>query len=416
MGYSFEQSESQIIAIICGSDRVDKFNDQNQEFWLVVNQTPFYAESGGQKGDIGEISSEQFKTKVIDTKKFLNLHAHLCRLEKGEISVGSFALMQIDSSRRANLKRNHSATHLLHSALKTVLGEHITQKGSLVAEDRLRFDINHNKAITQEEIEKVETIVNDVILQNLKVKTFLMNKESAVQAGALALFGEKYEDEVRVVSVLDNEFKFSVELCGGTHVNRTGDIGSFKIISEGSLASGIRRLEALTGIKAIEHYQENQRILTQMSQMMQSSKDHLAEKLQEMQNNLRENQKQLLSFETKLLQQHFNTEAKMLNGKDFNIMYANFTEADNKALKNAIENIASSYNKEVLVTLNSHQDIISLMIVVNKDLSQTITAGDLLKKIITKLNGNGGGGKTFAQGSFKKETTNCAQEIIKSFL
>jgi alanyl-tRNA synthetase len=414
LGYSFEKSESQIIAIVADNNEVDKFSNKNQEFWLLVNQTPFYAESGGQKGDIGEISSEKFKATVVDTKKFLNLHAHLCRLESGEVELNSFVLMQIDSDVRANLKRNHSATHLLHSALKTVLGDHVTQKGSLVAADRLRLDINHNKPVTQEETEQVETIVNEVILQNLKVKTFLMNKEAAIDAGAMALFGEKYDDEVRVVSVIDNDVNFSVELCGGTHVNRTGDIGSFKIISEGSLASGIRRIEALTGIKAVEYYQKNQQILSKVSHMMQSSKDSVMSKLQELQSNLRESQKQALNLETKLLQQHFTTEAKTVGGKDFNIVYAHFTEADNKALKNALENISSFANQDALIALNKAGDSISLTITVNKNLSEIISAGDLLKKIITKLDGSGGGGKTFAQGSFKFDEKHDLQRLLAS--
>eukprot|EP01040_Poterioochromonas_malhamensis_P022719 gene22719-27688_t len=225
---------------------------EGEEIFILTNQTPFYAESGGQVGDQGTITTDTgVQIKVSDTlKKLGSLHVHACKIIKGQIKVGDSVKLDVDATRRRQVAANHSATHLLHAALRRVLGDHVTQKGSLVASDRLRFDFTHAKAVSPEELQTVEKLVNEQILKNKSSQTKLMTPDEAVAEGAMALFGEKYGAEVRVVSMGDE--KFSVELCGGTHVSSTGDIGLFKILSESSVSSGVRRIEAITGEAILE--------------------------------------------------------------------------------------------------------------------------------------------------------------------
>jgi alanyl-tRNA synthetase len=245
IGYSQMEAQGNVLELVQENKTIDTISIKNAEFILLTNQTPFYGESGGQMGDIGTISSDNSKIRVIDTRKYLgNIHAHLCILEEGSIKLGDIITLKIDTEYRDDLRSNHSATHILHAVLREVLGTHITQKGSLVANDRLRFDISHPHAITDEQKTIIEDKVNAIIRKNSEVKTVLMSTEDAIEKGAMALFGEKYDSEVRVVSM---GVDYSVELCGGTHVKHTGDIGSFKILSESAIAAGVRRIEAITG-------------------------------------------------------------------------------------------------------------------------------------------------------------------------
>jgi alanyl-tRNA synthetase len=414
LGYNFDKSESLVTAIVKDGVKLERFSDLGKEFWLITNQTPFYAESGGQKGDIGHIYSDKFKAKVIDTKKFLGIHAHLCILESGEVSLNLPATMQIDIAYRDDLRKNHSATHLLQSALKQVLGDHVIQKGSLVSNDKLRFDINHPKQITLDEIEQIEQIVNKAIIDNLEVNTLLMNKEDAVNNGALALFGEKYDDEVRVVS-MSNELiptKFSVELCGGTHVKRTGDIGFFKILSEGSIASGVRRIEAVTGMHAVNNAQVAQRILTQSSALLQSQKEEVVDKITALLNNLKDSQKLLLSLEAKLLEQQFSSSSRLIKVAEQNVCYMIYEAVEAKALKIATENQAQKFADSIIISFNKTGENCSVIIAINKNLAAALNAGDLLKKMVTKFGGTGGGSQTIAQGSFKSASLHNIDDAI----
>ena len=252
LGYDTERAEGQIRAILLDGKEVQSLK-AGQTGWIVTNQTPFYAESGGQQGDAGRLVSGANEAAVADVQKMVgDLHAHHTTVEKGELKVGDDLVMTIDPVRRAQLRAHHSATHLLHEALRRHLGKHVTQKGSLVAPDRLRFDISHTKAVSPEELRKIEDEVNDRIRHNSAVETRLMTPDEAIAAGAMALFGEKYGDEVRVLSMggdagVPGGERYSVELCGGTHARRTGDIGLFKIVGEGAVAAGVRRIEALAG-------------------------------------------------------------------------------------------------------------------------------------------------------------------------
>src|SRR5690606_37252666 len=250
-GYASTEGEGQVVALVVGGKEVERA-EAGTEVTVLTNQTPFYGESGGQMGDTGTISTDAgLRIEVTDTTKPLGrLHAHHGKVESGSIAVGDTVHLKIDAERRDRIRANHSATHLLHAALRRRLGEHVTQKGSLVAEDRFRFDFSHPKPLTAEEIADIEAEVNAEIRHNEPVTTRLMSPDDAVAAGALALFGEKYGDEVRVLSMGrpgEGGRHYSVELCGGTHVRATGDIGLFRIVSESAVSSGVRRIEALTG-------------------------------------------------------------------------------------------------------------------------------------------------------------------------
>ena len=269
LGYETEQAEGQITAIVVNGKRAGQAK-AGQDAAIVLNQTPFYAESGGQVGDTGEIVSAAGHLAIADTqKKLASLHVHLGKVSEGVIKLGDDVQLEVDVSRRRRIRANHSATHLLHAALRKRLGDHVTQKGSLVAADRLRFDISHPKALEPEDLAVVEQDVNQQIALNKEVVTLLMQPEEAVEAGAMALFGEKYGDEVRVVSMGGSEDEaFSTELCGGTHVRRTGDIGLLKVVGEGAVASGVRRIEALTGDGARAHFAEAEDALAKAAALL----------------------------------------------------------------------------------------------------------------------------------------------------
>ena len=230
---------------------------KNGDFYLIANQTPFYGESGGQVGDIGLIRNKNFTAKVVDVKKKIDgMIVHVCTMVEGTAKIGDFASFEVDEVNRNKIRANHSVTHLLHRVLREILGEHVTQKGSMVAPDRARFDISHPKQVTNEELRLAENMVNEAVRHNYKCVTRIMTPDEAVKTGAMALFGEKYGETVRVVSMEDEKGPFSVELCGGTHVNSTGDIGYFNIVSEGAVAAGIRRIEFMTGHAAEKFAQD----------------------------------------------------------------------------------------------------------------------------------------------------------------
>jgi alanyl-tRNA synthetase len=256
LGYETESAEGVISAIVRDGKEVDSLK-KGESGTIVLNQTPFYGESGGQVGDTGVISADGVRFNVTDTKKHAgDVFAHIGTVEQGVLKAGMAVALDVDHARRGTIRKNHSATHLLHEALRQVLGDHVAQKGSLVAPDRLRFDFSHPKPMTSEEVVRVEDIANDMVLENAPVITRLLSRDDAIASGARALFGEKYGDEVRVVAMGEsggNAMGWSVELCGGTHVNRTGDIGVISIVAEGGVSSGVRRIEALTGKAARLH-------------------------------------------------------------------------------------------------------------------------------------------------------------------
>ncbi|MBI3196099.1 MAG: alanine--tRNA ligase, partial [Rhodospirillales bacterium] len=281
LGYDADRAEGQIRAIVVDGKEVQTLK-AGQTGWIVVNQTPFYAESGGQQGDTGRLASGANETSVSDVQKMVgDLHAHHATVGKGELKVGDDVVMTIDPARRAQLRAHHSATHLLHEALRRHLGGHVTQKGSLVAPDRLRFDISHTKPVSTEELRRIEDEVNERIRLNSAVETRLMTPDEAIAAGAMALFGEKYGEEVRVLSMGADEGgeKYSVELCGGTHARRTGDIGLFKIVSEGAVSSGVRRIEALAGAAAESYVRHQADLLAEAAATLKTRPEDLPARL-----------------------------------------------------------------------------------------------------------------------------------------
>ena len=303
LGYEAEQAEAQVLALVVGGNRTD-IAKAGDEACVIVNQTPFYGEAGGQVGDTGTIAaSDGVVFTVTETKKHVNdLYVHVGRLDEGELKAGDEVRLEVDGDRRRRVRANHSATHLLHEALRRRLGDHVTQKGSLVAPDRLRFDISHPKPLEADEITAVEAEVNRQIGLKKEVVTRLMEPDAAVEAGAMALFGEKYGDEVRVVSMGGEEAvdtadaAFSTELCGGTHVRNTGDIGVFRILSESAVAAGVRRLEALTGDGAKEYQDQARQTLTATTALVGVKPEQLVQKVEELLGQRRDLERQLIDI------------------------------------------------------------------------------------------------------------------------
>ena len=286
LGYENLESDSKVLVIWKDQERIDAAKN-NEEIFFACNQTPFYAEAGGQIGDKGKFASQSSTGSILDCKKQGKVYIHKAIVDKGSIKTGDVIKMSVEKEKRSAIAIHHSSTHLVHAALRAVLGDHVQQKGSLVDENKLRFDFSHTKPLTKEEITKIEDIVNKEALKNLEVKTELMKLDDALKSGAMALFGEKYDDDVRVLTMGENSY--SVELCGGTHVNRTGDIGFFVITNQSSVASGIRRIEALAGSKSIEHVKK----LRDVNLSLQNSLNVSADELQEKVNSLIEENKKL---------------------------------------------------------------------------------------------------------------------------
>jgi len=334
VGYNTLSASSKILGVVQDNQIVDS-PKPNRDFRIITDQTPFYAESGGQKGDIGQVIHKSYVLEVADTQKFLNFHAHLCKpvaISK-EIKVGDSVTLEVDNLYRSSIRKNHTATHLLHSALKKVLGNYVMQKGSLVAADRLRFDFNYDKPLSLEQIEQIETQINGVIVKNEEVKISIMDKDKAEAMGAMMLFGEKYDDKVRVISVGKDD---SIELCGGTHVVRSGDIGLFKIASQTSVASGIRRIEAVVGLDALDLVQKQNRSLIEARALLEE--------------NQKESNKRIANLENKLLQQSFIFEHKMLKKDDLWVRYL-ICDSNSKNLKDVINFCAQKFQDSIVAII-----------------------------------------------------------------
>jgi len=393
VGYDTLNASGKIIGIVQDNHTVDSLKP-NRDFWIITDQTPFYAESGGQKGDIGQITHESYVLEVTDTQKFLNFHAHLCKpvaIAK-DIKVGDGLTLEVEGLYRDNIRKNHTATHLLHSDLKKVLGTHVMQKGSLVAADRLRFDFNYDKPLSLEQIEQIETQVNGVIIRNLEVKISIMDKDKAEAMGAMMLFGEKYDDKVRVISVGKDD---SIELCGGTHVARSGDIGLFKIVCQTSVASGIRRIEAVVGLVALDLVQEQNRNLIEAKGLLEE--------------NQKESNKRIANLENKLLQQSFIFEHKMLKKGDLWVRYL-ICESNSKNLKDVVNFCAQKF-QDSIVAIICLQDERTSIIGATKGEYNT---ADFIKKIASGFEGSAGGNAGFAQGGFRKVKEKELENLLQN--
>ncbi|MGV8947866.1 MAG: alanine--tRNA ligase [Candidatus Paracaedibacter sp.] len=407
LGYDVLQAEAIVQGILKDGARIEEAT-VGQEIALIVNQTPFYAESGGQMGDQGILlTSSGAELTVKDTvKQGKTLHVHLAKVVKGKIAPGDVVKLMVDSDRRALLRANHSATHLLHAGLRQVLGEHVTQKGSLVAPDRLRFDFTHTRPMTREEILRVEHLVNTHIIRNHEVRTHLMNTEQAINHGAMALFGERYGDEVRVLTmgtIEGQEKPFSVELCGGTHVDRTGDIGLFKVINETGTAAGVRRLEAFTGLAALEYVTGLESTLLQASSLTKSVPTELPARLEALLGERKSLERQVIDLRRQLALLDTKDHGNVNGGKDqaedardvggIKLITRHLTDVPTKDLKPLVDDLKAKIVSGVVVVTSIVDGKTSLIVGVTQDLAGNLSAVNLVRAGATVLGGNGGGGR-----------------------
>ena len=400
IGYANEESEAQILGIISEGRQLEEIEGE-KECSIILNQTVFYAESGGQIADTGSIFSDDCQFEVSDTQKRQNLIIHSGILKKGKLKVNLDVNLKINHQKRTSCKAYHSATHILHQALRDVLGEHVTQKGSLVSYDKLRFDFSHHKPMTSDEIENVENITNEVIKNSSDVETKLMKSEDAIDSGALALFGEKYADDVRVLSIgIKDDKTYSIELCGGTHVSNTSEIGNFKITNESSVSSGIRRIEALRS-EDLENYKKKR--LSEESELKEKKIE--SEKLKEISvKNISEIKKQI----DKIINQD----------KETHLIIKFYDDLKVSDLRNLVDHAKKSFNNEGIIVLGAkNNNKISYLVGVSDKLSNNLGANDIAKFASSVSNGKGGGGrKDFAQSGGELINENDQIDQIKSFI
>ncbi len=399
-GYDSTNGQGQIVAIYKDGEQVDEVVE-GDEALIVLNQTPFYAESGGQIGDTGLFKNDTGIFEVQDTKKSGGAFVH-----QGIVTMGSLKATQaVEAIVKADIRdataRNHSATHLLHAALRQVLGEHVQQKGSLVASDILRFDFANDQPVTFAQIQQIERIVNAEVIANTAVSTELLDIDAAKEKGAMMLFGEKYGDEVRVLSMgtTKDEKNFSIELCGGIHVKRTGDIGLFKITSEGGVAAGVRRIEAVTGTKALETVQKVDADIVHINDLLKAQKDQTVEKVEHLAANASSLQKQIEQLNQKLANFQAGellSQVQELAGRKTLITTVQNTDA--KALRNLHDGVKSKLDNAIIVIAGVDADKVSLIASVAKEFTATVKAGDIIKHLGQELGGKGGGKPDMAQG------------------
>ena len=430
LGYEFNKAEGVVLKISKGKEFIEEAKE-GDDVELITNQTPFYAESGGQVGDQGVIKTSTGKINVLDTqKKMGDLHVHVGKVSKGSIKVGDNVNLEIDVKRRKDAKAYHSATHLLHEALRRTLGKHVTQKGSLVSPEKLRFDFSHNKPIEKSEITKIENLVNDMVSNSSDVKTRIMTPKEAVDNGALALFGEKYGDEVRVLSMgHENKKYFSTELCGGTHVANTAEIGKFKIISQSSIASGVRRVEALRADQ-LEEYEKNQK------ESKSTQENLLIEEIKNVKNalenlkikpiyksdlssseNLKDLKKQLDQANIKnIIKDKSKNIIKDNKVSDFIFRYQTIKNLPSKELRTIVDVGKKDIKKGVLIVFSTLDGKVGVSVGVTKDLIKKFDAVELVKLAASILGGKGGGGrKDFAQagGDNENKIEEASQAVLK---
>ena len=394
VGYDSLEQEARIVALYKEGSQVNEITS-GDEAVIVLDRTPFYAESGGQAGDIGEISSGHGSFTVDDTLKIQSeVFGHKGRLTTGKLLVGETINARVDIEARQRAAYNHSATHLMHAALRTVLGTHVTQKGSLVNVERTRFDFAHPQPVTAEEIRRIEELVNAEIRRNNRVETRLMKHEDAIKAGAMALFGEKYGDEVRVVAMGE----FSTELCGGTHVKRTGDIGLFKVVAEGGVAAGVRRIEAVTGPGALAYAQAQEATLRDVADQMRAQPHEITARLAQIQDQVKTLEKELSRFKSKMAaSQGDDLAAQAIEIGGIKVLAASIEGADAKALRELADKLRDKLKSCAIVLGSSLDGKVALIAAVTPDAISKVKAGELVNFVAGQVGGKGGGKPDLAQ-------------------
>ncbi|HHR6224219.1 alanine--tRNA ligase [Providencia alcalifaciens] len=386
-GYQHDEQQATIIALYKDGQLVDSLHT-GDEGLVILDKTAFYAESGGQVGDTGVLTNDSAQFTVTDTQKYGQAIGHVGKVESGSLVVNHRIAAIVNSERRNAIRLNHSATHLLHAALRQVLGEHVSQKGSLVNDKYLRFDFSHFEAMTQQQLRQVEDIVNAQIRQNSEIETELMDLEGAKAKGAMALFGEKYEERVRVLSMGD----FSIELCGGTHASRTGDIGLFSILSESGTAAGVRRIEATTGAAAMEHLHAQSEQLSAIAHLLKGDVNSLVEKVKAALDKSRNLEKEILQLkDQQASQESASLSSKAKDVKGIKLLVSQLSDTDPKLLRTMVDDLKNQLKSAIIVLSTTSGDKVSIIVGVTNDLTAKIKAGDLVSYVAQQVGGKGGG-------------------------
>ena len=428
LGYDTESAQAQVIAIVKDGALIESAG-KGDRVQLIFNQTPFYGESGGQVGDTGNIRFENGKANIVDTKRSVGVYVHFAEINSGILSVNEAVELKVEDLRRSSVRANHSATHLLHEALRNKLGNHVAQRGSLNAADRLRFDFSHSKALTKDELVAVQSSVNFYIRQNTEVSTRVMSPDDARKLGATALFGEKYGEEVRVVSMgydqksgkgLDGN-GYSLELCGGTHVKRTGDIGAFVILSDGASSSGVRRIEALTGEAALDHLAKQQNYLAEIALELKTSSFDILSKVK----SLAAERKSLVNELSQLRKDMALAEGAGASGElesedlsGVNFVLKKLSGIPGKEIPSLIDGYKQKLSKGIILLISDNEGKDAIASGVTSDLLPSVSAVDVVKVVAAKLGGKGGGGRPdLAQaGGSSMEGMASAIDAVKSLI
>jgi alanyl-tRNA synthetase len=411
-GYDSTHHSATVVEVFANGESVSILEDGQQGI-VVLNHTPFYAESGGQTGDTGTITVAGGEFTVTNTTKLGNAFAHHGSVQ-GRIAVNDKVDATIDDARRERIKKNHTATHILHEALRQLLGEHVSQKGSLVEPERLRFDFSHFEAVTKDELREIERVVNDEIRRNFALNTELMAIDDAKAKGAMALFGEKYDDEVRVVTIGD----YSIELCGGTHVERAGDIGLFKIVSESGIAAGVRRIEAVTGADAVAYVSEQEKQLNDVAALVKGDSASVLEKVTALLEKSKGLEKQIAQLNDKLASA---AGASLLDSiveiNGVKLLVANVEGTESKALRGMVDDLKNKIGSGVIALGVASGEKVSLIAGVTKDLTGKVKAGELVNHMAGQVGGKGGGRPDMAQaGGSQPENLNAALESVTAWV
>ena len=412
-GYGESESLAKIIALFYDGKSVEQIS-AGQSAVVVLENTPFYAESGGQIGDRGYLTAQGVIFNVKDTQKYGRVFGHIGELEQGTLSVGQTLNVVVDSERRNRISLNHSATHLLHAALRQLLGTHVVQKGSLVSDSALRFDFAHPEAISKKQLTDIERLVNQKVRANFLIQTDIMDVEAAKAKGAMALFGEKYADQVRVLTMGD----FSIELCGGIHAKRTGDIGLFKIISETAVAAGVRRIEAVTGENAIDWMLNQQHVLEQCAELLKSDVNVLTDKIQQLQDKAKKAEKELQSLKEKAAMRAGSDLVKSaikING--VSIIAHQFNGIETKSLRVMVDDLKNQLGSGIIVFTSILDEKVNLVVGVTSDLTAKVKAGELVNLMAQQVGGKGGGRPDMAMaGGSRPENATQAIKAAQDWL